>query len=99
MSDKVFIAICGFGVLMMGALSTPHTARFFWSMSYDLDLDADCARLAKCLDLPATVLYDTNKCMVTKGEYMRGFHIPELRGSLRACEIIKGYENQRKFGI
>lgn len=47
-----------------------------------------------------------NACIVTKmrpghpqGDYTRVFHIPELRGSLRACEMLNNLENQRKFGI
>lgn len=73
--------------------------RGFWGAFGDLDLGEDCARLSQCLRLNADVDTRDNRCVVHKGDYLRRFHIPELRGSLRVCEIMRDEENQRKHGI
>ena len=102
MNDRSFIGASLLGVLALVALSTPYPERMFWSLFADLDFNRECERLGRCLTdadpaYAATRIDDTNRCVISKGEYMRSFQIPELRGSLRTCEMLRGLENQGKY--
>lgn len=95
----IALAAIIFGLCVLFLISSPKSEREFWETFGELDLKVDCDRLSRCLRLPSDVDFSNNKCVIHKGQYLRRFWIPELRGSLRTCEIMRNLENQGVHGI
>lgn len=70
----------------------------FWSVFAGIKLEPECSRLVRCMNEGGvSVKYQIDagdaKCVLYVGEaagYLRRFWAPELRGSLRTCEIMRG---------
>jgi len=97
---KNFILFLFISILITYLLNLSITQRMFFEEFYDLELGAECGRLASCMEnVSYSVDWADNKCIIFAKDYWRKFWIPELRGSLRTCEIMRGEQNKRLYGL
>lgn len=96
----VYIGLIAFCFWMCGHYSSV-IERFSIDVFTDLDLNSDCKRLSNCLAQDSKASFsldlDDNRCIIRKGNYLRRFRILELRGSLRACELVRNQENLGRY--